>query len=173
MRPVSGAKPVIRGSDINEQHVAFIYQKAKERNDLAAREGRKPKRKWLMPGYTTLEIHEFGTAIEFVTAWALDRFPSGLFLPYSLDDDMGGIQIRGRTRNEYELYVFEDDPIGANWVLTCGTIHTYFRVHGFMHDDEVRQNKYWTPKHPRGGFPREDCWVIPTVDLSQQWNLLD
>jgi hypothetical protein len=157
----------------NEQELAFIYQKAKERNDLAAKEGRFEKNKQMMPGVSTLEKHEFGTAGEQMAAKALNKYPTGLFESYAEDTDLGGHQVRCRSEQWQELWVVKDDPDDAYYILICGTVDTYFRVHGFVHATEAKQEKYWRKSKGDGSFPRIDCYVIPTADLSQDWALLD
>jgi len=64
--------------------------------------------------------------------------------------DVGGWNVRCRSRHSYDLILHEEDPDDGKFVLLTGKNGIY-RLHGGIVASEGKLNKYWSD--PAGGRP--------------------
>lgn len=111
-----------------------------------------------------VNLHDQGAAAEIAYAKAMNVFPTGIGLTFEEDDDVGGVQVRGRTEHWHELYLWLDDDPDVPWVLVTGTMPT-FRIQGWTFGSWAMTKEYFAPAFSKGNFPREDSYIVPTVQL--------
>lgn len=87
-------------------------------------------------------IHIEGAMGELALAKALGRYWSGAGELYGDDTDVGGVQVRTRTRHDYELYVWPRDEDEAIFVLVTGTPPS-FRVHGWIRGADAKRQEWF------------------------------
>lgn len=64
--------------------------------------------------------------------------------------DVGHVDVRTRSRHDYELIIHESDPDDrAFWLVTGG--NGQYRVHGWTYGSEGKKPEYW--KDPAKGRP--------------------
>lgn len=86
-------------------------------------------------------IHIEGAAGEIAVAKALDRFWAAPVNTYKVGGDVGPIQVRTRSRANYELLVRPDDLDGATFVHVTGQIPR-FVVHGWLTGTEAKRPEF-------------------------------
>jgi hypothetical protein len=107
--------------------------------------------------------HVLGALGELAYAKGTQAYPSGLFLPMSEDDDVGGVQVRTRRRHSYDLYLWENDDDLATFALVTTEDGIYFRIHGAIQGKDAMIPKWW--REAGNPFPRVSCYVIPQSEL--------
>jgi hypothetical protein len=103
--------------------------------------------------------HIEGACGELAVAKLLGRFWGGGINDFKRADDVRGLQVRTRSRDEYDLLVRKDDRDGDRFVLVTGTAHDY-AVRGWLYGSEAKQDR-WLASH--GGRP--PAWFVPAAEL--------
>jgi hypothetical protein len=115
------------------------------------RYGASPERGW--------QCHIEGAAGELAVAKWLNLYWSGqlgrLWAP-----DVGRLEVRTRSRDDYELLVHPDDPAAAVFVLVVGRMPT-FRLVGWIRGAEATRRGRWDD--PAGGRP---AYFVPQAALA-------
>jgi len=93
------------------------------------------------------QAHIEGALGELVVARYTNRFWSGN-LGKLRADDVGDLQVRTRSRHDYELILHPTDPDDRAFVLVTGTAPTY-RLIGWIRGREGKRQEWW--KDPAGG----------------------
>lgn len=88
------------------------------------------------------KIHIEGAMGEMALAKALGRYWSGAGEGFGEDTDVGGVQVRTRSKHSYELYVWPKDEDDAVYVLVTGAAPT-FRVHGWIRGREAKREDWF------------------------------
>jgi hypothetical protein len=74
-------------------------------------------------------------------------------------DDLPGIQVRTRSKHDYELIVRKHDTEETNWILVTGVAPDFW-VRGWMPGSKAKQSQ-WLRDY--GGRP--EAYFIPTKEL--------
>lgn len=86
--------------------------------------------------------HVLGALGECAFAKATGRYWSGSVNTFKSGGDVGStIQVRTRSKHDYDLIVREDDKDGDIYVLVTGGPQD-FRVHGWMRCEDAKARKY-------------------------------
>lgn len=105
------------------------------------------------------QIHIEGALGELAVAKCLGRFWSGAINTFK-DADIGTrIQVRTRSRHDYDLIVREDDGDSDLFVLVTGVAPSY-RVKGWLSGKEAK-NPAWLASHGN----REPAFFVPASAL--------
>lgn len=116
-------------------------------------------------------IHVEGAAGEMAFAKALDRFYSGSVNTFKFGGDVGQIQVRTRSRDDYELIVRADDKDDDSFVLVCG-IAPRFVVKGWMPGREAKRPE-WLKAHggrpPAWFVPQAALWPLESIEREDDW----
>ena len=110
----------------------------------ALKDGREDAHGLEQKGADGLALHVLGAAGELAFAKATNRFWSGSIDTFS-NPDVGAIQVRTRSKHDYELLVRVKDDDEAIYVLVTGQIPE-FRVRGWMFGKEAKR-KEWALTH--------------------------
>ena len=107
--------------------------------------------------------HCEGACGEIAVAKALDTFWDGSVNTWK-SDDLPGIQVRTRSRHEFDLIVRPSDDDDARWVLVTGKC-PHYRVHGWITGHEAKRSE-WLQRY--GGRPA--AYFVPSSNLwSMDW----
>lgn len=125
------------------------------RNIAAIFKGRKSK----FGGDNSWQIHIEGSCGEMAVAKAL-----GIYNPMTVntfkDADLGsGIQVRTRSRHDYDLIIREGDADDEAFILVTGTFPEY-RVHGWCWGRDGKKDIH---KANHGGY--NPAWFVPPSAL--------
>ena len=101
------------------------------------------------------QIHIEGALGECAAAKAIDRYWPATVGTFKMGGDVGMIQVRTRSRHDYELIIRKNDDMDASFVLVTGTAPTY-RVWGWHNAGDARKDE-WLRSH--GGRP--PAWFVP------------
>lgn len=138
--------------------IRFAAQVGLERNLQAMREGKTPS-----AAFSTRdgewEIHVRGACGEMALAKALNRYWSGSINRYGSSGDVGRIEVRTRSRHDYDLLIRPGDADGSRFVLVTGTAPDYL-VHGWYLAGEAKQDK-WLANHG----DRTPAYFVPRASL--------
>lgn len=102
--------------------------------------------------------HCEGACGEYAAAKCLGLIWTGTVDTFK-DDDLPGIQVRTRSKHNYELIVRKHDTDDTNWVLVTG-VSPRFWVRGWLPGSKAKQSK-WLRDY--GGGP--EAYFIPTSEL--------
>jgi hypothetical protein len=104
------------------------------------------------------QLHVEGAAGELAVAKWADKFWSGNL--GDLDaDDVGRIQVRTRSRHDYDLIIHPSDPDNRAFVLVTG-LAPHFVLRGWIWGAEGKRPEYW--RDPAGGRP---AFFVPQAAL--------
>jgi len=103
--------------------------------------------------------HVEGAAGEMAAARAMNRYYSGSVNTFKRDGDVGKIQVRTRSRHDYELLVRPEDRDGDVFVLVTG-VAPAFNVVGWLLGRHAKQDQ-WLKQH--GGRP--PAYFVPHAQL--------
>ncbi len=105
-------------------------------------------------------VHIEGAAGELAVAKTLGRFWNGSVNTFHNGGDVGKIQVRTRSKDDYDLIVREDDRDGDYFVLVTGCIPS-FEVRGWILGTDAKRPE-WLQTH--GG--REAAYFVPAAALT-------
>lgn len=107
------------------------------------------------------ETHVEGACGEMALAKALGIYWDGSVGTWKADD-LPGIQVRTRSKHEWDLLIRPGDDVAARWVLVTGKISPAgkYLVHGWIYGHEARQDEF---KQTYGG--RSPAWFVPQSRL--------
>jgi hypothetical protein len=106
------------------------------------------------------QLHVEGACGELAVAKALGLFWSGS-IGNLRAADVGEVQVRTRSRDDYDLIVHPSDPDGAAFVLVVGTAPR-FKLVGWLPGREAKHQRHWLD--PAGGRPAffvKQSWLYP------------
>jgi len=111
-----------------------------------------------------LSIHILGACGELATAKALDKhWPGGVNQYKNVPDLPPDIEVRHRTRSDYDLIVRKDDPNERIYVLTLGDVKSLptIQVVGWIDGASAKQDR-WLRSY--GGW--KESYFVPQSELS-------
>lgn len=112
-------------------------------------------------------LHIEGACGEMAAAKALGMFWSGSINTFKDGGDIGrSIQVRTRSRLDYDLIVRPDDPLDAVFILVLG-MAPKFDVAGWILGGAARREE-WLASH--GGRP--EAWFVPRGALNSDMSLI-
>jgi hypothetical protein len=111
------------------------------------------------PDADILAYHILGAAGELAVARVLGRYWGGDIGSFKKADLGQSVQVRTRSKHEYDLIVRHDDNPDDAYVLVTGT-HTRLRVHGWIYGSEARKDE-WVQTHAG----RPPAWFVPKSAL--------
>lgn len=103
--------------------------------------------------------HIEGACGEFAVAKVLGLFWSGN-LGRLTADDVGELQVRTRSRHDYDLIVHPDDPDKRAFVLVTGRAPD-FRIWGWISGQDAKRPEWWGEK----GQPGRPAFFVPQSAL--------
>lgn len=101
-----------------------------------------------------------GACGELAVAKVLGRYWSGSVNTFKMGGDVGDVQVRTRSRHEYDLIVRDRDRDADWFVLVTGTAPRY-RVHGYIQGEAAKQPHY---RKNFGGHG--EAFFVPQADLT-------
>jgi hypothetical protein len=104
-------------------------------------------------------IHIEGAAGEMAVSKALDRYWGAPVNTFKAGGDVGEVQVRTRSRHDYELLVRPDDRDADVYVHVTGRVPA-FRVHGWLSGQEAKR-----PEYLRAHGGRPPAYFVPTDAL--------
>lgn len=110
-------------------------------------------------GAIVFQQHIEGACGEMAFAKALGRYWSGSVNTFKQGGDVGDVQIRTRSRTNYDLIVRDRDRNEDYFVLVVGTCPTYTIV-GYIQGAAAKQ-EHWKSNHGGHGT----AYFIPQADL--------
>lgn len=110
---------------------------------LRALADRRPDRHGFVPkdGDTGWSLHIEGACGEVAVAKVLNRFWNGSVDSFKSGGDVGDVQVRTRSRHEYELIVRQDDRDSDVFILVTGRAPT-FRVVGYILGRDAKRPEF-------------------------------
>lgn len=105
-------------------------------------------------------LHIEGAAGEMAVAKMLGRYWDMPVNTYKAGGDVGDIQVRTRSRSDYDLIVRSGDRDGDMFVLVTGRIPR-FQVHGYIRGVDAKRPE-WARRH--GG--RASAFFVPQSALT-------
>lgn len=90
-------------------------------------------------------LHIEGAAGEMAVAKALNRHWSASVNTFKVGGDVGRVQVRTRSRHDYELIVRPEERDTDAFILVTG-IAPAFRVHGWCYGREAKREE-WRQNH--------------------------
>jgi hypothetical protein len=105
------------------------------------------------------QLHIEGACGELALAKCLGVHWEGTVNTFKRGGDVGTMQVRTRSKHDYELIVRKDDDTKAMYWLVTGTCPDY-RIHGFIRGYDAQRAEWWF-RH--GG--REGAWFVPQNQL--------
>ena len=106
-----------------------------------------------------LSLHILGAAGELAVAKVLGRYWGGDVGSFKKADLGQSVQVRTRSKHEYDLIVRADDNPDDVYVLVTGT-PTRLRVHGWIRGTDARRDE-WIQTHGN----RPPAWFVPQSAL--------
>lgn len=116
-------------------------------------------------GPTSWEAHVLGALGEAVAAKSLGVYWVGGVCTFKNEGDVGRLEVRTRSRHDYELIIRDDDPDDRPYILVTGE-GPEFRVHGWIMGKDARRDE-WRQDH--GGY--EPAYFVPQAALRGLWEL--
>lgn len=104
-------------------------------------------------------IHIEGACGEMAVAKALGMYWGGSVNTFKASGDVGKLEVRTRSSDDYELLVRKDDADDATYILVTGTAPRY-TVHGWLRGRDAKRSE-WLNTH--GG--REAAYFVPQQAL--------
>ena len=95
------------------------------------------------------QLHVEGCLGEMVVAKYLDRFWDGT-VGITQHGDVGRIEVRTRSQDNYDLIVHDRDPDDSTFILVTGRNGAY-NIRGWIRGEEAKQDRFWSD--PAGGRP--------------------
>ena len=117
------------------------------RNVRALAMGRRSK--FEVTNMDKFDAHILGALGECAYAKATGSYWNASVDTFKGKGDVGDIEVRTRSRHDYELIVRDDDPDGRVFVLVTGG-PMEFKIHGWMRSEDARRPE-WRREH--GGYP--------------------
>ncbi len=108
-------------------------------------------------------VHVEGACGELAVARFLGRYWDGSNRTYRSAADVGAVEVRTRSRHDYDLIIREDDADTSAFVLVTGRCPDYW-VRGWIRAADARRPE-WLQRH--GG--REPAWFVPPAHLNRTW----
>lgn len=108
---------------------------------------------------TGWNVHIEGAAGEMAVAKCLNMFWNGSVNTFKRDADVGKLQVRTRSKEDYDLLVRPDDRDGDVFVLVTGKAPT-FKVHGWRYGVDAKQPEFM---QTHGG--RDPAYFVPKSKL--------
>lgn len=130
------------------------------RNIESLRDGNKPHR--LLGGHEDLpgwQGHIEGAAGESAVAKFLNRYWSGSVNTFKTGGDVGDVQVRTRSRHNFELIVRPKDR-DEDWFVLVTGLAPVFLVHGCLRGGDAKRPE-WSATHG-GGAP---AWFVPQSEM--------
>ncbi len=109
--------------------------------------------------------HVEGACGELAVAKCMGRFWSGTVNSFKEADITGGLQVRTRSKPEYELIVRENDNPEHVYVLVTG-IAPRLNVVGWIQGGDARRPDWWKEYGGRAG-----AWFVPQAELQPMHRL--
>ena len=139
-----------------EYHEALIAAEVGMRRQLAAL-GRPDAHGF--DGENGWTVHIEGAGGEMAFAKSADLYWNGSVNTYKVGGDVGLIQVRTRSKHDYDLIVRHDDRDEDIFVLVTGKMPNY-QIRGWIQGGEAKQDE-WVKTH--GGRPA--AWFVPAAKL--------
>lgn len=140
----------------HELHMAAAVGLRRQVSAVAAnrkdRHGLNPEDGW--------RVHIEGACGELAVAKYLGKYWDGSVDTFRSLPDLGNVEIRTRSRHDYELLIRPDDDPNKYYILVTGTAPCY-RVRGYILGAAARQEQ-WVQRH--GGRP--PAWFVPHEALA-------
>ena len=116
-------------------------------------------------GYDGLgwDVHIEGACGELALAKFLGRYWSASNGSFRRAADVGRLEVRTRSRHDYELIIRPDDDPMKYYALVTGRAPSY-RIRGFLLGEDARRPEWW---QTHGGRPA--AWFVPTEQLRTDW----
>jgi len=106
-------------------------------------------------GLSTWESHILGACGEMAFAKATGLYWEAGVNTFKAGGDVGTVEVRTRSRHDYELIVRDDDPDGRIYFLVTGGPER-FRLQGWIKSEEARRPE-WRKNH--GGY--QPAYFVP------------
>lgn len=149
-------EPVTVTLSLSETHAAISVGALRQieaiRQARPDRHGAKAEDGW--------SLHIEGAAGEMAAAKALGRYWDMPVNTYKQGGDVGDLQVRTRSRHDYELIVRDGDRDGDTFILVTGRIPR-FQVHGYIRGRDAKRPE-WARNH--GG--RASAYFVPQAALT-------
>lgn len=104
-------------------------------------------------------LHLEGACGELAVAKALGRYWDGSVNTFKKGGDVGAVQVRTRSKHEYELIVRQGDRDSDVFVLVTGVAPSY-RVRGWLRGGDAKRPE-WEKTHG----DRPPAWFVPHAAL--------
>lgn len=111
-------------------------------------------------GSTGWQIHCEGACGELALAKAMNKHWSGSVNTFSSGGDVGRVQVRTRSKHDYELLVRDKDSDDDKFVLVTGTAPTY-HIHGWIAGVDAKRVE-WRQTHGN----RPGAYFVPQSELT-------
>jgi hypothetical protein len=144
-------------------HEAAMASEVGRLRQLAAIRAGRPDRH----GFSGLgwDAHVEGACGELSVAKVLGRYWDGSVDTFKSPDLPGGVQVRTRSKHDWELLIRPCDPREAVYVLVTGRCPSY-RVHGWIQGSEAMRQE-WLANHagrpPAYFIPQEALLPLTTL----------
>lgn len=136
--------------------IGITRQLAALKRGLPDRHGMDPGNGWT--------VHIEGACGEIAVAKALGAYWSASVNTFKQGGDVGSLQVRSRSRDDYDLIVRDSDDDAALFVLVTGTA-PHYRVRGWIKGSDAKQPEYLREhgNRPAAYFVPADC-LDPSLD---------
>jgi hypothetical protein len=108
-------------------------------------------------------IHIEGACGELAAAKFLGRYWNGSVDTFQSIPDLGAVEIRTRSRHDYDLLIRKDNPTDRVYVHVTGRAPR-FRVRGWIRGTEAQREEWW-----KNHGNREWAWFVPADALNTDW----
>jgi len=142
--------------------LAAASEVGRMRQLAAVRAGRPDRHGFKGPGW---DVHIEGAAGEMAVAKGLGLYWDASVDTFKGSPDLPGIQVRTRSRDDYDLIVRPDDPDNEVFVLVTGRSPTFW-LRGWINGREAKQEQW---KRTYGGRP--GAFFVPVSALHPVNNL--
>jgi hypothetical protein len=116
-------------------------------------------------------LHVEGSGGEMAAAKVLNMYWDGAFDTYSRGD-VGALQIRTRTKHDWDLIVRSKDSDDDRFVLVTGTMPT-FHVHGWILGKAAKDER-WLRTHgnrpPAYFVPQSELLSLDTLEIKKSFD---
>lgn len=135
------------------------------RNDEAIRQGKKDSAGLKVTPEEGLNIHIEGACGELAFGKGMNFYYGGSVNTFKNGGDVAGIQVRTRSREDYDLLVRPHDPDNDAFVLLIGTRPNY-RIYGWLLGKDAKKRKW---KQTFGDRP--PAYFVPKRELHDIFSL--
>lgn len=104
-------------------------------------------------------VHIAGACGEMAVAKALGRYWGGSVNTFRKEGDVGALEVRTRSRHDYELLVRPDDKNDAVYIHVTGKAPK-FKIHGWLKGEDAKNMK-WSQTHGH----RDPAFFVPFTAL--------